>query len=160
MKLKRDEADPEIPTSSMADIAFLLIIYFMVTTTFAATRGLDFALPKDDDRPPVIEKEESVLIEIHPGGSIVVDGKPKQLDEVLDYLKPKLERNPLKPVIIKPDPSANYGDMAQVFDMLRLSGLTKEEAPDLAEADLKFSDYPKVKNISIPTQREIEAFWY
>ena len=32
--------------------------------------------------------------------------------------------------------------------------------PDAAEADLKFADYPKVKNISIPTQREIEAFWY
>ena len=54
----------EIPTSSMADITFLLIVYFMVTTTFAATRGLDFALPKDDDTPPVIEKEESVLIEM------------------------------------------------------------------------------------------------
>ena len=34
----------------MADIAFLLIIYFMVTTTFAATRGLDFSLPQEDDR--------------------------------------------------------------------------------------------------------------
>lgn len=160
MRIKRKNLSDEIPTGSMADIAFLLIIYFMVTTTFAATRGLDFALPKDDDRPPIIEKEESVLIEINPGGALVVDGKPKQLDEILDYLKPKLERNPLKPVIIKPDPSANYGDMAMVFDRLRLSGLTKEEAPDLADADLKFADYPKVKNISIPTQREIEAFWY
>ena len=64
MKLKRDRPSDEIPTSSMADIAFLLIIYFMVTTTFTATRGLDFAPPKDDDNPPVIEKEESVLIEI------------------------------------------------------------------------------------------------
>ena len=41
----------------MADIAFLLIVYFMVTTTFTATRGLDFALPEEDDTPPVIEKE-------------------------------------------------------------------------------------------------------
>ena len=66
MKLKKDTVSDEIPTSSMADIAFLLIIYFMVTTTFAATRGLDFALPKDDDSPPQVEKEESVLIEIQP----------------------------------------------------------------------------------------------
>ncbi len=160
MKIKRSNVDDEIPTSSMADIAFLLIIYFMVTTTFAATRGLDFALPKDDDRPPVIEKEESVLIEIHPGGALVVDGKPLQITEVLDYLKPKLERNPMKPVIIKPDPSAAYGEMVKVFDELRKAGVSKEEMPDVAEADLKFADYPKVKNISIPTQREIEAFWY
>ena len=38
----------------MADIAFLLIVYFMVTTTFAATRGLDFSLPPEDDTPPMV----------------------------------------------------------------------------------------------------------
>ncbi len=46
MKFKRGQVDDEIPTASMADIAFLLIIYFMVTTTFAATRGIDFSLPQ------------------------------------------------------------------------------------------------------------------
>ena len=44
MKLRQNKPEDEIPTSTMADIAFLLIIYFMVTTTFAATRGLDFSL--------------------------------------------------------------------------------------------------------------------
>jgi biopolymer transport protein ExbD len=143
MKVEKKKVSDEIPTSSMADIAFLLIIYFMVTTTFAATRGLDFALPKDEDSP-VIEKEEAVLIEIRPGGQIVVDQKPMQRTEILDYLRPKLERNPLKPVIIRPDPQAAYGDMVAVFDELRLG----------AEKGLE------VKNISIPTQREIESFWY
>jgi biopolymer transport protein ExbD len=128
----------------MADIAFLLIIYFMVTTTFAATRGLDWALPKEDDSPPEIEKEEAVLIEIGPAGNIIVDGKPMQTREILDYLKPKLERNPMKPVIIKPDPSSPYGHMVEVFDELRQG----------AEKGVE------VKNISIPTQREIEAFWF
>jgi biopolymer transport protein ExbD len=134
----------EIPTASMADITFLLIVYFMVTTTFATTRGLDFALPKEDDTPPVIEKEESVLIEIQPSGDYVVDGRPMRLDEILDYLKPKLERNPLKPVIIRPDPNAPYGAMVDVFDELRQG----------AERGVE------VKNISVPTQREIDAFWF
>jgi len=145
MKLGSDtKVSDEIPTSSMADIAFLLIIYFMVTTTFTATRGLDFALPKDDDTPPVIEKEESVLIRILPGGSLEVDQKPMALGDVLEYLKPKLERNPLKPVIIQPEPNASYGFMVDVFDELRQG----------AEKGVE------VKNISIPTRREIESFWY
>jgi len=144
MKLKRDQVSEEIPTSSMADIAFLLIIYFMVTTTFAATRGLDFSLPQDDESQPLVEKEESVLIEIHPGGRLVVDGSNLELDEILDYLKPKLERNPMKPVIIRPDPNAPYGYMVDVFDELRSGAAEGVE----------------VKNISVPTQREIEAFWY
>ena len=100
MKLKRGSVNDETPTASMADIAFLLIIYFMVTTTFAATRGIDFSLPQEDNSP-LVDKEESVLIEIQPGGVLLVDNKPLPLDGVLEYLKPKLERNPMKPVIIR-----------------------------------------------------------
>ncbi len=146
MKLSRDtDVSSEIPTSSMADIAFLLIIYFMITTTFAATQGLDFQLPKEENNPPTVEKEESVLIEIQPSGELLVDNRPMQLDEVLPYLKPKLERNPLKPVIIRPDPDAPYGRMVDVFDELR-------QAKDKIGI--------QIKNISIPTEREIQAFWY
>ena len=146
MKLQQKKPDDEIPTSSMADIAFLLIIYFMVTTTFAATRGIDFALPKDDDNPPIVEKEDSVLIDIQPNGQFIVDQKPMELDEILEYLEPKLERNPKKPVIIKPHSEAPYRHMVEVFDVLRQG----KEALGL-EKDI---------NISIPTQREIESFWF
>ena len=49
MKLReRPAIDSMIPTASMADIAFLLIVFFMVTTTFAATKGLALSLPGDD----------------------------------------------------------------------------------------------------------------
>jgi biopolymer transport protein ExbD len=146
MKLKQKKADDEIPTSSMADIAFLLIIYFMVTTTFAATRGIDFALPKDDDTPPIVEKEDSVLIDIQPNGQLIVDQKPMELDEILEYLEPKLERNPKKPVIIKPQPDSEYMHMVAVFDVLR-------RGKDILKLE-------KDINISIPTQREIESFWF
>ncbi len=144
MKFVKKSVSDEIPTSSMADIAFLLIIYFMVTTTFAATRGLDFALPEEDDQPPVVEKEEAVLIQIQPGGDLLVDNKPMLITDVLDYLKPKLERNPKKPVIIRPDQAAPYGAMVRVYDELRRGAKRGVE----------------VKNISIPTQREIDRFWY
>jgi biopolymer transport protein ExbD len=145
MRLKRETVSDEIPTASMADIAFLLIIYFMVTTTFAATRGLDFSLPQEEDTPPMVEKEEAVLIEIQMGGALLVDQKPMQLSEILEYLKPKLERNPKKPVIIRPQQTAEYGYMVDVFDELR-------QAKDKIGVE--------VKNISIPTQREIEMFWF
>ncbi len=171
MRLKKTPPSDEIPTSSMADIAFLLIVYFMVTTTFAATRGLDFALPKDDDTPPIVEKEEAVLIEIRSSGSVFVDQQAKELNAIFDYLKPKLERNPKKPVIIKPDPEAPYGKMVAVFDALRRIKIKKEGTGVLvreisiqdiqqAEEDGEEADLGKDVNVSIPTQREIESFWY
>lgn len=163
MKLKQNKPDEEIPTSSMADIAFLLIVYFMVTTTFAATRGLDFSLPKDEDDPPLVEKEDSVLVEIRFDGQIVVDQQPKELDEIIEYLATKLDRNPKKPVIIKPEPDAPYGGMVAVFDELRQAKLIdgqlirRSERPDLTDEQWEEA---KDINISIPTQREIQSFWF
>lgn len=163
MKLRQNRPDDEIPTSSMADIAFLLIVYFMVTTTFAATRGLDFSLPKDDDQPPVVEKEDSVLVEVLPNGSLLVDQKPMEPVDVLGYLQPKLENNPKKPVIIKPSPDAPYGGMVGVFDVLRQAKIfdrqlvKRVDRPDMTDEEW---DEGKDINISIPTQREIESFWF
>ncbi|MBZ0111260.1 MAG: biopolymer transporter ExbD [Thermoanaerobaculia bacterium] len=146
MKINRDnKISDEIPASSMADIAFLLIIYFMVTTTFTATRGLDFGLPKEDDNPPEIEREDSVHIQVNPGGSILVDSKPMALDNLLEHLKGILKENPTKPVIIQTDPQAAYVDMVTVLDELRQS----EEKIGMV-----------IQNISIPTRREIESFWF
>ena len=167
MRLKQHKPDEEIPTSSMADIAFLLIVYFMVTTTFAATRGLDFSLPKEDDQPPVVEKEDSVLIEIRATGQVIVDQDPMEVDKILEYLGPKLERNPKKPVIIKPDSDARYSGMVEVFDTLRQAKI--HEGKLITRADLEEARGPltdeewdegKDINISIPTQREIQSFWF
>ncbi|KAB2961984.1 MAG: biopolymer transporter ExbD [Thermoanaerobaculia bacterium] len=144
MKFTRRTISDEIPTASMADITFLLIIFFMVTNTFAATRGLDFAIPKDDKSTPLVEREESVLIAIHAGGAIEVDGRAMRPDQILEYLKPKLAINQTKPVIIRPDPDAAYGDMVRVYDVLR-EGKNKGV---------------EVRNINVPTQREIDQFWY
>lgn len=145
MKIAREtKISDEIPTSSMADIAFLLVIYFMVTTTFTATRGLDFGLPKDDDVPREIEPEESVHIQVQPTGGLMVDGRPMQIGQILEYLEPRLKANPKKPVIVQTDPGAPYGAMVNVLDELRQG----EEKIGI-----------EVQNISIPTRREIEAFW-
>jgi biopolymer transport protein ExbD/biopolymer transport protein TolR len=139
MKLKRAYSQAEIPTSSMADIAFLLIIFFMVTTVFSATKGLEFKLPKEDDNQPP-ESEEAVFIKVFPDTTIAVDCKPMEPRQILDYLEPKLSRNPEKPVILYTDSDAPYSGMIAVYDVL---------------ASAKDKRGFKVKNISVPTQSEV-----
>ena len=53
MNIKKKEIASEIFTGSMADISFLLIIYFMISSAFSADRGMDFALPEDTDTPEI-----------------------------------------------------------------------------------------------------------
>ena len=142
MKLDREKEDVEIPTSSMADIAFLLIIYFMVTTVFSSTRGMNFDLPKEDEEKPA-QQEESIYIQIMPAGIIVVDGRGMQLDSLLDYVVPKLRINQRKPVIIHPEPNTQYQEMIKVYDELMSS-----------EKKTGF----EIKTVVIPTQREIQEY--
>ena len=142
-RLRKAAQEPEIPTSSMADIAFLLIIFFMVTAVFSATKGLEFKLPKDDDKSPPKE-EEAVFIKVGADGSFLVDCKPMGLEEIKPYLEPKLLRNPEKPVILYVDAAAVYQDMIRVYDVL---GSAKLE-----------QDGWKVKNISVPTQTEVQEY--
>jgi biopolymer transport protein ExbD len=143
MKLVKKEVSSEIPTASMADIAFLLIIFFMVTAVFSATKGLEFKLPTEEENAPA-EEEEAVFIKVEADGSFTVDCKEVALDEILAYLEPKLLRNPEKPVILYTDPNASYQHMVNVYDVL---GSAKEETHGF-----------KVKNISVPTSSEVRAY--
>lgn len=141
MRMKKKERSAEIPSSSMADIAFLLIVFFMITSVFSVTRGLEFQLPKQDTEAPTdASAEEAVHIKILPAGTncvFVVDQTEMAVEDIPIYLEPKLARNPNKFVIIDPDPTAPYRCMVDAFDELKQSN---------------------VKNISIPTQAE-KAAW-
>jgi len=143
VRLRRTATDSEIPTSSMADIAFLLIIFFMVTAVFSATKGLELKLPSDEVRPA--DPEPAVLIHVQ-RDRVVVDCRPMEPDEILPYLEPKLLRNPNKPVILYTDSGAEYRNMVAVYDLL-------------AETTAQDSRWPfAVKNISVPTRSEIERY--
>jgi len=144
MKMKRKDAPAEIPTSSMADIAFLLIIFFMVTAVFSATKGLEFKLPGNEDENKQAETEDAVFIKVAADGSVSVDCKPMEIEGILDYLEPKLTRDAQKPVILYTDPFAPYQAMISVYDVLIVP-----------ERD----NYGwKVANISVPTQTEIQDY--
>jgi len=150
MKTEKKRASAEIFTGSMADVTFLLIIYFMVTMAFSATKGLDFAIPKEDPNRSEVKGEESVFVRVQADGSYTVDGHPLELHRFADYLKGKVDPGtepPVisKPVILRPDGEAPYGAMMAAFDELRQMRAKLGLAKDL--------------NISLPTQREIEAVW-
>ncbi len=138
MKLRRHlSTGAGIPTSSMADIAFLLIIFFMLTAVFVTTRGLQFNLPEDDPTQLDVQPEESTHIKIIGEGQYLVDKTPMTLEQMGGYIKVKMEQNPEKPVIIQTQPNVPYFVMIEVFDLLK---------------------YLQVANISIPTGTEIERW--
>ena len=128
---------PEILTASMADIAFLLIIFFMLTAVFTSTKGLQFQFPKDDPTQLDVQPEESIHIKIIAENQYIVDKTPMSIEEMGGWVQMKMEQNPQKPVIIQTAPEVPYAAMVDVFDLMK---------------------YLEVKHISIPTRSEIERW--
>ena len=132
MKIKKKlRAPPAIPTSSMADIAFLLIIFFLVSTTMKRDQGLGLTLP-GFGQTIKIRKENICNIWINAQEKIALDGKPVSLREIKPILEDKLGKNDKLIVSLKTDKQASYNVMINVLDEIKLTGAKRISlaAPD------------------------------
>jgi biopolymer transport protein ExbD len=132
----RNKIPAEIPTASMADIAFLLIIFFMLTSVYSSNFGLEYGLPKNEPLTEV-QPQEAIHIHITAVGQYVVDKRPATLPQIAGYLDLKLKQNPKKPVIVQTDPGVPYFATIDVLDVCKQL---------------------RVESVSIPTSSEV-AMW-
>ena len=89
MLKKRERETAEINGSSMADIAFLLLIFFLVTTTINVDTGIGMVLPPPLDpevEPPPIRERNLMNILVNAQGLILMDEQPVSIAEVKDKL--------------------------------------------------------------------------
>jgi biopolymer transport protein ExbD len=121
---KKSKVSDEIPTSSMADIAFLLLIFFLVTTTFPKDKGLAVVLPEPGEEAQVSQKNILHLI-IQPTG--IVEVKRGESQQVQQMRAPEIEglwrsevaANPNLIAAVKTHPDASYRFMVDVLDALQ-----------------------------------------
>lgn len=84
---------PEIPAASLADIAFMLLIFFLVTTTMDVDSGLERRLPpmppedqNDDDSPPIKERNVFVVL-VNANDQLLVEGEIGRVEDLRDKAK-------------------------------------------------------------------------
>jgi len=85
---------PEINAGSMADIAFLLLIFFLVTTTMDIDAGIPRKLPpkvKKDQPKPIIKERNVLVVNINQNGEILVNNEYKTVDQIKDVAKDFLD---------------------------------------------------------------------
>ncbi len=120
MRIKgKREQKAQIPTASMSDIAFLLIIFFMLTTVFRKETGLKVILPKAKMTERVLKSRDVANIYIDKDGRISVDDKLVAPEQVKMAFKVKLAENPAVLAQLKADRRVKYGTVNDVLDALR-----------------------------------------
>jgi len=109
-----------IPTSSMADIAFLLIVFFMVTTIFKLEQGLPITLPRSiaGDKIP---RERIAHIWIDRQGTISIDDLVIGVYDIEPLVTAKLRENPALIISFNTDEKTPYGIMDEAMERLKLA---------------------------------------
>jgi biopolymer transport protein ExbD len=127
---RKTKVSDEIPTASMADIAFLLLIFFLVTTVFPKDKGLAIVLPEEAEEVEVNQKNILHLV-IQPDGLVRVkrgestDEQIVRPDEVEGIWRQDVAGNPNLIAAVKTHPDAAYRYMVDVLDALQTAGADK-----------------------------------
>jgi biopolymer transport protein ExbD len=122
---KKSRVESEIPSASMADIAFLLLIFFLTTTVFNEEKGLELLLPEAKAEEIQVSQRNMLHIIVQDNGMVVLrKGKnpeeaPVSVDGLADRMRQEISMNPLIIAAVKTVPEARYYHMIAVLDELR-----------------------------------------
>ncbi|MCP3923088.1 MAG: biopolymer transporter ExbD [Desulfobacterales bacterium] len=119
-RLRSKKSEAIVNISPLIDLVFLLLIFFMVTTSFVRETGVDVERPSSDTAQG--DQKSSVLIGISKDGRIFFEEKEIDIRSVKKHIKIKLSDNGTKSVIIVADKLTQTGDVIKVMDQLKLAG--------------------------------------
>ena len=126
---KKERSEAEIPTASMADIAFLLLIFFLVTTTIDVDTGIGMVLPpklEDDVDPPPVKERNMLKILVNETGQVLLEDKPSAVNLIRDEVRKHVtnmgqdpnysERPGVAVISIKTSSQTPYNSYIEVLD--------------------------------------------
>ena len=110
------DEDTELNMTPMLDVVFILLIFFIVTSVFVKTPGIDPFQPEatlDEDWKP------SILIAVNAQNEIWIDKRPYDLEEIRPIIKSILDESPKAEAIIKADKDAEVGIVMSVQELMQ-----------------------------------------
>ena len=122
-KKKRRGLD-EINSSSMADIAFLLLVFFLVTTTISMDKGINIVLPADGEQKE-IPKTNITNILINESGKVLLDDIPTLIKDIRSIAEKKMAANDKMIFSVQSHSKTKYNHYLKVLDQLKMAKATR-----------------------------------
>jgi len=121
---KKDEPGPSIEMTPIIDMVFLLLIFFLVATTYQQSeRELAIALPEAEAAGPISTMLREIIINVDSEGAIIVGGQTMTLEELRTLVADAVRVNPDQKVSVRGDKDLAYGVIARVLDICKAAGV-------------------------------------
>ena len=124
MIIKERRPKQEINSSSMADIAFLLLVFFLVTTTISLDKGISLILPADGIELEVY-KSNIVNILVNDQGKVLIDDNPGRIKDIKSIALKRINQNSNVIFSVLTTKRTKYKHYIQVLDQLKQANATK-----------------------------------
>ena len=121
--LMNGEDEQNIDMTPMLDIVFIMLIFFIVTTSFVKESGIDVNKPQASTAKA--DKKANIIIGINKGGVIWIDKHPVDIRAVRTTVERIHADTPEGSVIITADKRAETGVLVSVMDQVKLAGISK-----------------------------------
>jgi len=118
--LRRNAGKAEINMAPLIDLVFLLLIFFMVTTSFVKETGIDVQRPTASTA--VLKEKGNILVGVDPEGRVFLERKQIDIRSVRAHIERCLAENPEGSVVIVADKASKTGVLIRVMDQCRLAG--------------------------------------
>ena len=126
-RIKMDDEDTELNMTPMLDVVFILLIFFIVTSVFVKTPGIEPSKPE-----AVTQKEwkPSILIAVNAANEIWIDKRPYDVGEIRPVVMSMQAENPKAEAIINADKDAEVGVVMSVQEMMQDLGISTRVGTD------------------------------
>ncbi|MFC3032346.1 ExbD/TolR family protein [Pseudoalteromonas fenneropenaei] len=116
----REAEEAAVDMTPMLDIVFIMLIFFIVTTSFVKEAGIEVNKPKAAQATN--QKNANVFIAIRGNGEIWMDKRQVDVERVSANLESILAEQPTDTVIIQADKEAKHGVVVKVMDQIKATG--------------------------------------
>ena len=128
---RKKQKDMGIDMGPLMDIVFILLIFFVITSSFTRETGVDVTKPQAQSASQL--EKENLLIAITREGTIHINERQVDLVSLQDILKQSLAKTPDREAVIIADKGSETGVLVQVIDACNLSGVKKVSIAAQAE---------------------------
>ena len=117
---KNEAGEAEVNMTPMLDIVFIMLIFFIVTSTFVREQGLDVTQPgKNEQEQKTENKATAIFIQVCANEEVIIDYRTIDVRSVRANVERKLAEEPDSVVVIQAEQEAETGSLVQVMDQVR-----------------------------------------